>query len=45
VVLELMDSTYPDPDSLQTAFPGVPVLATIPLFTAATVGTGRFPRS
>ncbi len=45
VVLELMDSTYPDPDALQTAFPGVPVLATIPLFTAATVGTGRFSRS
>ena len=32
---EYMDSTYSDSEALQTAFPGVSVLATIPLFTPA----------
>jgi ABC-type nitrate/sulfonate/bicarbonate transport system permease component len=29
-----LDPTYTDADSFQQAFPGVPVLATIPLFQA-----------
>jgi len=33
---EQTDHTYSDPESLRTAFPGVPVLATIPLVAAAT---------
>jgi polysaccharide chain length determinant protein (PEP-CTERM system associated) len=33
---EQTDHTYSDLESLQTAFPGVPVLATIPLVAAAT---------
>jgi polysaccharide chain length determinant protein (PEP-CTERM system associated) len=48
LLFEIMDTTYSDADSLQTAFPGIPVLATIPLFTAAMAAPGvsaRFKRS
>jgi protein tyrosine kinase modulator len=35
VLREQTDSTFADPDALQAAFPGVPVLATIPLLDGA----------
>jgi hypothetical protein len=34
LVREQTDSTYGDADSLQSAFPGVAVLATIPIFSS-----------
>jgi polysaccharide chain length determinant protein (PEP-CTERM system associated) len=37
---EQTDHTYADPESLQAAFPGVPILATIPLFTSAAGAAG-----
>jgi protein tyrosine kinase modulator len=36
---EQTDHTYADPESLQAAFPGVPILATIPMIAAGHPGT------
>ncbi|HYO16053.1 MAG TPA: GNVR domain-containing protein [Thermoanaerobaculia bacterium] len=38
---EQTDPTYVDPESLQEAFPGVPLLATIPVFSGAGAGARR----
>ena len=38
---EQTDHTYADPESLQAAFPGVPLLATIPMIAADTLGNTR----
>jgi polysaccharide chain length determinant protein (PEP-CTERM system associated) len=38
VLREQTDSTYADAESLQQAFPGVPVLATIPVFKSTDTG-------
>jgi polysaccharide chain length determinant protein (PEP-CTERM system associated) len=50
VLREQTDSTYGDAESLQQAFPGVPVLATIPVFKSTDTGglrgsASRFGRS
>jgi polysaccharide chain length determinant protein (PEP-CTERM system associated) len=45
LVREQTDSTYADAEELQAAFPGVPVLATIPIFTSQETAGSRVPAS
>jgi polysaccharide chain length determinant protein (PEP-CTERM system associated) len=45
LVREQTDSTYADAEELQTAFPGVPVLATIPIFSSQETSGSRVPAS